>query len=85
MIVLSAYRPPNSSKEYALELFNNVKDICIRYPKSIIILGGDLNLPDITWTSNSITGHQYLKAINEHMLALEEDLGLSQINSRFSN
>ena len=79
VIVISAYRPPNSSKEYALDLLNAVKDVCIRYPKSILMIGGDLNLPDIEWTTNYIKGHQYLKAINEHMLALEEDLGLSQL------
>lgn len=52
VLVLSAYRPPNNSKEYALDMFNAIKDICIGYPKSIFLLGGDLNLPDITWATN---------------------------------
>ena len=79
VIVMSIYRPPNSSKEHALDMLNAVRDICKRYPKSILLIGGDFNLPDITWATNTITGHQYLKAINEHILALEEDLGLSQM------
>ena len=60
VIVMSANHPPSSSKEYAVYRFNAVKDICVKYPKSIFILGGDLNLPDISWPSNSIVGYQYL-------------------------
>ncbi|XP_062605203.1 uncharacterized protein LOC134266991 [Saccostrea cucullata] len=78
---MSAYRPPGSTMEYALDLFNAVKEICLHYPKSIIILGGDLNTPDISWSTNSITGHQCItcKSINEHILNLENELGLNQI------
>ena len=37
-----------------------------------------MNLPDINWSSNTITSNQYRKEISVIFLALEEDLGLIQ-------
>jgi exonuclease III len=78
LIVISAYRPPNSSIEYSKGLSNIISDICHKNTKSTIWIGGDLNLPDINWSSNTITSNQYRKEISEIFLALEEDLGLIQ-------
>jgi hypothetical protein len=75
--VISAYRPPNSSIEYSKDLSNIISDICHKNTKSTIWIG-DLNLPDINWSSNTITSNQYRKEISEIFLALEEDLGLIQ-------
>ena len=77
LIVISAYRPPNSSIEYSKDLSNIISDICHKNTKSTIWIG-DLNLPDINWSSNTITSNQYRKEISEIFLALEEDLGLIQ-------
>jgi hypothetical protein len=77
--VISAYRPPNSSIEYSKDLSNIISDICHKNTKTTIWIGGDLNLPDIDWSSNTIkTSNQYRKEISEFFLALEEDLGLIQ-------
>ena len=44
-------------------------------------MGGDFNLPDISWTSSKITGHQYSTTKNELFLNLCIELGLTQIIS----
>ena len=44
LIVISAYRPPNSSIEYSKDLSNIISDICHKNTKSTIWIG-DLNLP----------------------------------------
>ena len=77
LIVISVYRPPNSSIEYSKDLSNIISDICHKNTKSTIWIG-DLNLPDINWSSNTITSNQYRKEFSEFFLALEEDLGLIQ-------
>ena len=79
LIVISAYRPPNSSIEYSKALSNIITEICRKNKNSTIWLGGDLNLPDINWPSNTICSNQYRKEISETFLALEEDIGLIQI------
>ena len=38
-------------------------------PSSTLWIGGDLNLPDINWSLNAITGHQYPLSFNDHFLA----------------
>ena len=47
--------------------------------KSSIWITGDFNLPDINWTSNTIQGHQYRKAINEASLHMDPELDLTQM------
>jgi hypothetical protein len=63
---------------YSKDLSNIISDICHKNKKSTIWIGGNLNLPDINWSSNTITSNQYRKEISEICLALEEDLGLIQ-------
>ena len=41
-------------------------------------IAGDFNLPDIDWNSFSITGHNYSWSINQLLLDLIWNLGLSQ-------
>ena len=36
-------------------------------------IGGDLNLPEINWSLNAITGHQYPLSLNERFLTFQED------------
>ena len=45
----------------------------------MIWLAGDFNLPDIDWSRNAITGHQYKEHSNETFNTLESELGLHQV------
>ena len=47
--------------------------------EATVWLGGDLNLPDITWDSESITANNYPKRISECMLDTMHYLGLEQV------
>ena len=44
-----------------------------------MLIGGDLNLPDVDWNSNSMNGNQYLKAINQCTLDMVNECHLKQI------
>ncbi|CAC5381183.1 unnamed protein product [Mytilus coruscus] len=61
-----------------MSLCSIIQEICFKYNNSTIWIGVDLNLPDINWSSNTITGNQYRKDINDTFLSLENDLGLIQ-------
>ena len=47
--------------------------------KSIVWIGGDLNLPDIEWKNCTIVGHQYPLVINNSFLNVMSLTGLDQI------
>jgi hypothetical protein len=50
------------------DLSNIISDICHKNTKSTIWIGGDLNIPDINWSSKNLTSNQYRKEINEFFL-----------------
>ena len=58
VIVCSFYRPTDNKSEYSQELCNIVKDIHSRFRDHVLWLGGDANLPDIDWKSDTINGHR---------------------------
>jgi len=76
LIVISVYRPPNNDEAYAHAFANTFTDICNKYPKDTIWVGGDMNLPDIDLEENTITGNQYKKEINELLKSTIDDAGL---------
>jgi hypothetical protein len=76
LIVISVYRPPNNDETYAHAFANTIIDICNKYTKDTIWVGGDMNLPDIDWEENTITGNQYKKEINELLKSTIDDAGL---------
>ena len=43
------------------------------------MLGGDANLPDIDWKSDTITGHRYSAPINQLYTDTINDIGCEQI------
>ena len=71
--------PPNRDTGYQEKLCFHLEDIVHSNPTATIWFAGDLYLPDIDWSSESITGHHYPKCINELMLNTACDLGLEQI------
>ena len=66
LVICSAYRPPNFNIEHLDYLCKELQNITYANPSATIWIGEDLNLPDINWTDNTITGHQYPLSLNEH-------------------
>jgi hypothetical protein len=79
LIVGAIYRPPSSSYEHLDSVCNTVHDIALKHKKATIWLGGDFNLPDISWENHQITGHQYPLRFNNRLLEEVQDLGLEQV------
>ena len=52
---------------------NDLQSIILTNPSSTMWIGGDLNLPDINWSLNTIMGHQYPLSLNECFLDFQED------------
>ena len=73
LIVGALYRPPSSSIEY-------MDNMCTtRHKKAIFWVGGDLNLPDINWTTQVIDGNSNAVAINHRLLDCTQNCGLEQM------
>ena len=64
LIIIGTYRPPNRDVLYQQELCDCICGIIREHPSASIFCAGDLNLPDIDWTNESITGDKCLLAIN---------------------
>ena len=58
---------------------SQIESIATNNKKAVLWLGGDLNLPDINWSTGSITGHQNTRAINERFLNMLHRTGLEQV------
>ena len=54
-------------------------EIYNRYKDHILWLGGDANLPDIDWKTDTITGHGYPASINHLYTDTINDIGCEQI------
>ena len=78
-IVASLYRPTDNDSNYALKLANAIESLVKDHPKDVVWIGGDINLPDIEWSSNSISGNSYRKDINENLLEALSNSGLKQV------
>jgi hypothetical protein len=81
LITGSIYRPPNSDNEYMEKIKCAVDDIAKKHRSSVVWLGGDLNLSDISWNSDSVTiaGHQNPVSLNNKFLELVQDNHLEQV------
>ena len=78
LILISFYRPPNRDTAYHLSLCNAISDIVTAHPRSVIYCTDDLNLPDLCWSSESVTGHTYPSEMNIGTLNLVNDCGFTQ-------
>ena len=56
-----------------------IESIVKDYPKDVVWIGGDINLTDIKWSSNSISGNSFRKDINETILEALANSGLEQV------
>ena len=79
IIVGCTYRPPDNQLDYAQLVSQELLELKSKFKNSIFLLGGDFNLPDIDWGTESIVGNQYPKAINTTFMDTFKDLGLTQV------
>ena len=57
-----------------------IEDVCTSKPGSAIWISGDINLPDIDWATDQVTGHQYPKALNVSFLQLLALTGMEELD-----
>ena len=55
----------NNSNEKNKQLSAEITRLGSKYKNSHIWIGGDFNLPDIDWSNNTISSHQYPKELNK--------------------
>ena len=79
VIAASIYRPTNNDTEYAAHLATAMENLAKKHTKDVIWIGGDSNLPDIDWSTNSITSCNYKREINEVVLQAADNCGLDQV------
>ena len=75
----SIYRPTNNDTEYAAHLATAMENLAKKHTKGVIWIGGDSNLPDINWSTNSTTGCNYKREINAVVLQAADNCGLDQV------
>ena len=79
VIAAPIYRPTNNDTEYAAHLATAKENLEKKHTKDVIWIGGDSNLPDIDWSTNSITGCNYKRDINEAVLQAADNCNLDQV------
>jgi hypothetical protein len=78
LLVGAIYRPPNTGTDYMDELCEEMYTIRSRFNKSVTWIGGDFNLPDIKWDTNTINGNSNTAAVNHRLLDTISNAGLEQ-------
>ena len=78
LIIGALYRPPSSSAEYMDNLCSSLESVTAKYRKAVMWVGGDLNLPDIDWKTQSIVGNSNPVFINQRFLDCVHHCGLEQ-------
>jgi len=82
LLVNSFYRPQTGG-ENALQYFktfcDNIHTVCSSNANTIVWLGGDYNLPDIDWINLTIRGSPSYSSLNDYLLDMLNDNGLSQM------
>ena len=76
LVVGSIYRTNQSNTKEQIDSITESMNILKQ--NDINWVGGDLNLPDIDWETQAITGHQYPIHTNQTFLDKMHDKGLSQ-------
>ena len=62
LIVAAVYRPPPNGQRgsnYVDCLSTSIDQLCTKYPDSPVWIGGDVNLPDIDWSADTVAGNSY--------------------------
>ena len=77
--IAGLYRPPSSNQEEAECTCEELHGLIEANPNSPFWMTGDFNLPDISWSTNSIIGNQNTVGVNNAFLNLFADTGLQQM------
>ena len=76
LVIGSIYRTPSHNTKEQIDSI--VESMNILKQQDINWIGGDLNLPDIDWEKQSVTGNQYPIYTSQTFLNKMHDVGLSQ-------
>ena len=79
VIIIAVYRPPNSDFTYLESLCHNIQQIIDSNPYSTVWVVGDINLPNINWSDNSVSGYNYPIPFCNLVFDLFNNAGLEQL------
>ena len=79
IIIGCLYRPTDDSTQYSQDISREMHQLFEKYRTNPIWIGGDANLPDIDWSTDTIKGHQYPIPINQQFLDTFNDIGVEQV------
>ena len=79
LIIGSAYRPPSSDESYMDDLCSSIRKLHASHRNATIWIAGDLNLPDIDWSSYTVAGSNYPKRLSQRLLDTLYDTSSEQI------
>ena len=69
VIIAAYYRPPNRTDiDYTSKSQEEFFKLRQKVKQNILIIGGDFNLPDIDWESETIVGNQYPHPVSQSLL-----------------
>jgi hypothetical protein len=79
VILAGYYRPPNRTEEsYLAAAQQEFASIRLKHKTAVMIVGGDFNIPDVDWSTTSITGTQYPRRVSQAFLNIVADNNLEQ-------
>ena len=73
LIIGSLYHSPNNDADYMDKLSSTAQEVAHIFKNAVLWLGGDLNLPDIKWSTQTIEGSQYPFCINQRFLDMQSN------------
>ena len=79
LIVCSFYRPPCYDIQYATDLCDMFKELCISHCSSLIWLAGDLNLPNVDWKYCSISSNNVPSSLCNIFIDFVLEFGFTQL------
>lgn len=79
LILCAFYRPPISNLLYLESLCSYFSDLVKQNPIVPIWISGDLNLPNINWETNTVSGYNYPTILCDAILDFAENYGFFQI------
>lgn len=74
IIVGVFYRPPDMKEAFSCEFHRILSEVCIRFPKCVLIIFGDFNFPVINWSTLSVAAteteaHAFLQSCLDFSLS----------------